>query len=100
METAASSVINDEGLAPEQSDPGVVEGDTVSCVTLPDPCVNIREEVEKVVEEVVGPHHGPVTSKQKSDNSMAYQRQCTPVRVHNQVLFHLSISLLVSLRVW
>ena len=62
VETAACSVNNDEGPAPEQADPGKV-GDTISCVTLPEPCVNIREEVEKVVEEVVGPNHSLVTSK-------------------------------------
>ena len=63
VETAACSVINDEGPVPEQSDPCTVEGDTVSCVSLSDPCFNIREEVEKVVEKVVGSNHGPVTSK-------------------------------------
>ena len=66
VETTSPSTCNDEGPAPQQSDPGEVEGDTVSGVSLPDPCINIREEVERVVEEVVGPNHGPVTSNRKS----------------------------------
>ena len=45
METAASSVIIDEGPAPEQSDPGEAEGNRVYWVTLPDLCVNIREDI-------------------------------------------------------
>ena len=51
--------------APLQVDPGEVDGNTVSCVTLPDPAINIREQVEKVVEQVVGEKHGPVTAGKK-----------------------------------
>ena len=65
QETTSASTCNDEGPAPQQSDPGEVDGDTVSGVSLPDPCINIREEVDRVVEEVVGPNHGPVTSNRK-----------------------------------
>ena len=68
VEITSASTCNDEGSAPQQSDPGEVDGDTVSGVNLPDPCINIREKVERVVEEVVGPNHGPVTSNRKNGN--------------------------------
>lgn len=64
--TASSTTVNDAGPAPEQCDSGQVDGDTVSGVNLPDPPINIREEVEKVVQEVIGPNHGPVTSNRKT----------------------------------
>ena len=51
----------DKGPAPEQLDCNEVSGETDSCVILPNPSINIRDEVEKVVEEVVGPQHGQVT---------------------------------------
>ena len=55
----------DLGPAPLQVDPGEGDGNTVSCVTLPDPAINIREQVQKVVEQVVGEKHGPVTAGKK-----------------------------------
>lgn len=55
----------DHGPAPKQVDPGEVDGDTTSCFTLPDPGIDIREQVEKVEEEVVGENHGLVTSTRK-----------------------------------
>ena len=36
----------DLGPAPLQVDPGDGNGNTVSCVTLPDPAINIREQVD------------------------------------------------------
>ena len=52
---------HDEGPASEQLDTDQVSGESDSCVLLPEPSINIRDEVEKVVEEVVGPDHGSVT---------------------------------------
>ena len=53
----------DQGPAPQQVDPGETDGETASYVTLPDPSINIQKQVEQVVEEIVGPEHGPVTVK-------------------------------------
>lgn len=74
VETIAAHCITDEGPAPQQSDPGEVDAGTTSGVNLPDPCVDIRDEVEKVFQEVVGSEHGPVTSNKKTTtyNSMTY----------------------------
>ena len=55
----------DEGPAPEQLNSDEVSGESDSCVLLPEPSINIRDEVEKVVEEVVGPEHGSVTYNHK-----------------------------------
>ncbi len=49
---------DDQGPASEQVDPGEVEGDTASCVPLPDTSVNIKEQVTKVVEDAVSPDTG------------------------------------------
>ena len=56
---------HDEGPAPEQLNSDEVSGESDSCVLLPEPSINIRDEVEKVVEEVVGPEHGSVTYNRK-----------------------------------
>ncbi len=49
-----------------QVDPGETDGTTHSCLTLPDKCVNIKEQVQQVVREVVGPNHDDVTQHRKS----------------------------------
>ena len=56
---------NDKGPAPQQVDPGIVDSCTASCVGLPPVNVNIREEVEGIVEKIVGPNHGKVTESRK-----------------------------------
>ena len=59
-----NDVGNDNDLGPdqEQIDPGDVSGDIDSGVLLSEPVLNIQDQVEKVVKEVVGPVHGPVTA--------------------------------------
>ena len=56
---------NDNGPAPKQVDPGNVDSCTASCAVLPDKSVNIREEVEQIVRNIVGPNHDDVTSTRK-----------------------------------
>ena len=67
VETKLSDQNSDKdiGPAPQQVDPGDFDGNSVSCVSLPEPAINIREQVEKVVEQVVGENHGPVTADRK-----------------------------------
>ena len=62
LDVSDVSTTNDLGPAQEQTDPGEISGDTESGVLLPKPVVSIRDKVEKVVEEVIGPVHGPVTA--------------------------------------
>ena len=67
VETKLSDQNSDKdiGPAPQQADPGDVDGNSVSCVSLPEPAINIREQVEKVVEQIVGENNGPVTAGRK-----------------------------------
>ncbi|CAG2208487.1 unnamed protein product [Mytilus edulis] len=66
VEYQANTVhISDNGPAPDQTDPGEVEGLTHSSVILPDPHINIRKKVEDIVSDVVGPAHGDVTINKK-----------------------------------
>ena len=57
---------HDDGPAPEQNNLGNISGESDSGVLLPEPSVNIRDQVEKVIEEVVGPDHGEVTINRKT----------------------------------
>lgn len=52
---------NDRGPAPNQTDPGDIDGDTASGILLNDPPRDIRQEVEDIVSDVVGEDHGEVT---------------------------------------
>ena len=45
--------IHDDGPALDQVDPGEVEGESSSSVLLPDPTVNIQQEVQNTVKEVI-----------------------------------------------
>ena len=42
-----------------------MSGESDSCVLLPGPSINIRDEAEKVVEEIVDPEHGSVIFNRK-----------------------------------
>ena len=67
VETKLSDQNSDKdiGPAPQQVDRGDVDGNSVSCVSLPETTINIREQVEKVVEQVVDENHGPVIASRK-----------------------------------
>ncbi|CAC5375793.1 unnamed protein product [Mytilus coruscus] len=66
VEYQANTVhISNNGPAPDQTDPGEMEGNTHSSVILPDPHIDIRKKVEDIVSEVVGPIHGDVTINKK-----------------------------------
>ena len=49
-----TQITSDKGPAPDQSNPGEVQGTTHSSVLLPDQNVNIREKVQNIVKDVVG----------------------------------------------
>ena len=55
----------DKGPAPDQINPGKVDGTTHSSVLLPDPEINISEEVNKIVKDVIGENHGIVSVNKK-----------------------------------
>ncbi|XP_053389337.1 uncharacterized protein LOC128552332 [Mercenaria mercenaria] len=65
IETTHDIQNSDKGPAKEQNGPGEVQGETNSCVGLPDLNVDIKHQVEQVVKEVVGPEHGKVTVGRK-----------------------------------
>ena len=73
------STSNDMGPAHEQTDPGEIASDTESGVLLPEPAVNIREQVENVVKNVIGPAHGPVTESRNVVTIPWPSRDDTPV---------------------
>lgn len=75
------------GPAPQQTDPGDISDDTDSGVLLPEPCINIRDEVEKVIQEVIGPDHGLVTCKQNIVTIPWPTRDNTPVSEFTTVIF-------------
>jgi hypothetical protein len=54
-----------KGPAPDQINPGEVDGTTHSSVLLPDPEINISEEVNKIVKDVIGENHGKVSVNKK-----------------------------------
>ena len=50
---ANATHINDDGPAPQQTDPGEVSGFSHSSVLMPDQSIGIREEIEKLLNEVL-----------------------------------------------
>ena len=52
------------GPTHEQTDPGEIASGTESGALLPEPAVNIREQVENLVKNVIGPAHGQVNESQ------------------------------------
>lgn len=51
----------DNGSAPDQNDPGEIQGTTYSSVILPDPPIDIKTKVQEIVSDVVGENHGAVS---------------------------------------
>ncbi|CAC5394978.1 unnamed protein product [Mytilus coruscus] len=69
VEYQANTVhISDNSPAPDQSDPGEIEGYTHSSVILPDPYIDSRKKVEDIVSDVVGQAHGDFTINKKRTN--------------------------------
>jgi hypothetical protein len=63
---ATTQHTSDQGPAPDQINPGDInEAATSSGVLLPEPPVDIREKVQQIVEEVMGPEHGDVTANKR-----------------------------------
>ncbi|CAC5388042.1 unnamed protein product [Mytilus coruscus] len=81
VEYQANTVhISDNGPAPDQTDPVEIEGNTHSCVILPDPHINIRKKVEDIVSDVVGQAHGDVTINKKGTITLPWPtRENIPV---------------------
>lgn len=71
---------SDKGPAPDQTDPHTGDGATASGVLLPEPMVNIREKVQSVVEEVIGPEHTEVTVNKRNIATIPW-----PTRDNNPV---------------
>ncbi|XP_053405155.1 uncharacterized protein LOC123560749 [Mercenaria mercenaria] len=59
------SHLNDLGPAPDQIQPGEIDGETASSVLLPDVPINLQEKVTNIVKDVVGESHGEVTVNKK-----------------------------------
>ncbi len=53
--------LQDKGLARDQINPGEVEGQSNSSVLLPDQTLELRQEVENIVEDVMGEDHDNIT---------------------------------------
>ena len=54
---------SDLGPAPNQTDPGEINGTTHSSVLLPDPNINIQKTVQGIVKDVVGNDHSVSVNK-------------------------------------
>ena len=52
---------SDKGPANEQTDLGDIDGVTHSSVLLPDETFNLRDQVQNIVNEIVGDNHEEVT---------------------------------------
>ena len=63
---------NDQGPAPDQVDAGDVEGATHSCILLPDQPVNIRQQVQAIVDDVVSDNTNKVTMNRQSTVSIPW----------------------------
>ena len=44
--------INDQGPAPQQIDPGIVDSETVTGIILPEPIININDSVTETVKTI------------------------------------------------
>ncbi len=65
LETTYAKNASDDGPAAQQVDPGETDGETHSGVGIPESCINIKDQVEHVVRDVVGPNHDKVTQSRK-----------------------------------
>jgi hypothetical protein len=65
----------DNGLAPDQINPGKVDGATHSSVLLSDPEIFISEEVNKKVKDVIGEIHGKVGVNKKGTVTLPWPTQ-------------------------
>ena len=65
--------VNDQGPAPEQVNPGDIDGETYSGVPLQDEIHDVRQKVQDVVEEVLGQKRDDISINRtkNSYNSMA-----------------------------
>ena len=71
-----STTDKDQGPAKEQVSPDEINGDTVSAVQLPDESVNIRNNIESILQEITDPKSKEKCSREKNSNySMANKRQ-------------------------
>ena len=57
---------SDLGPAPNQTDPGEINGTTYSSVLLPDPNINIQKTVQGIVKNVVGNDHNVSFNKKST----------------------------------
>ena len=82
----------DKGPAPDQINPGKVDGTTHSSVLLSDPDINISEEVNKIVKDVIREIHGKVSVNKKGTVTLPWPtRKNQPVsEFTTQYLFTLS----------
>ena len=85
----------DKGPAPDQINPGKVDGTTHS--SLPDPELNISEDVNKIVKDVIGENHGKVSVNKKGTVTLPWPtRNNEPVsRVHNTLSFPALVTFLL-----
>ena len=88
----------DKGPAPDQINPGKVDGTTHSSVLLSDPEINISEEVNKIVKDVIGEIHGKVGVNKKGTVTLPWPtRNNQPVSEFTaQYFFTLSFPALVT----
>lgn len=66
--------LNDQGTAVDQIDPGEIQGETVSGVSLPQPNTNIKESKENAVKEISENENINITvnKKRRSLHSLVY----------------------------
>jgi hypothetical protein len=82
---------NDKGPANEQTDLGDIDGVTHSSVLLPDETFNLRDQVQNIVNEIVGDNHEEVTVNSRGTVTIRWPTHLEMFLFQN--LLHLTFSL-------
>ena len=81
--------LNDQGPAVDQINPGEIQGETVSGVSLPHPNINIKESIENAVKEISENIIITVNKKVKSAilGLLGKMRLCQNLQLDNSFLW-------------
>jgi hypothetical protein len=94
--------VNDRGPASEQTEINVSEGFTNSGAQLPDSNINIKKQVESILQNVIGDNHGDVSVNKRGTITIPWPtRDNIPVsEFTTQYFFYFSLSCTFSIWIW
>ncbi|CAC5413966.1 unnamed protein product [Mytilus coruscus] len=75
--------LNDQGPAPKQIDLGNDEGETISSVLLPEPCVDIKQKIQDAVEEIAKEENTDISINKKSQISIPWPTRDLKAKLQN-----------------